>query len=86
MQFNLIHKSNPETDKELFFGPLDNDKFIVFDTETNISELLVLVRKFKSKSQAKKNGFDIEIPLGFSHFKIGKNKNRIDLFIMNKEK
>lgn len=84
-EFNFIHESLNDSDKELFFGPLKGDeKFISFDDQATFADIVVLAGKFGSKTQARKNGFDKDINPGFEHITIGKNKNRIDIWILNK--
>jgi hypothetical protein len=85
MEKLFIHKDQPGTDKELFFGPLtDEDEFIEFGEPNTMANLLVMAGKFPSLSQARKNGWDIDIKPGFEHLTVGKGKNRMDLFILNK--
>lgn len=70
---NLIHDSLPESDRELFFGPLDGqEQFIGFGDNDNLATLLVKVDKFPSLSQAHKNGFDKPLAPGFAKIKVGK--------------
>lgn len=81
---NVINEKHPVSDKDLFFGPLEErDEFIVINDNTSIEELLVLIGKFKSKSESRRNAWKGDIPKGFNHIIIGKNKNRMDIFILN---
>lgn len=78
---NFIHCDLPESDKELFFGPLDeNEKVIEFNSFSSLADIVVFIGKFPSLTQARKNGWDRPIPEGFSEHKIGKTK----FWILNK--
>ena len=83
-EFNFIHEKLPETDKELFFGPLTSeDKFTTINDNTTWADILVLSKIFESKSQARKNltnikGItDLKILSGWSSLSIGKKKVKI---------
>ena len=84
MEFNiLIGDGVLETDKELFFGPLNSmDKFLKFPISHRFPQLLRELGIFPSTSQAIKNGWDKDIPDGFSTWKIGSNKNRKYIYIL----
>ena len=72
---NFIHASLPDSDRELFFGPLDADEsFTVFETELDLSQFAVMVGAFPSPSQARKNKWFGPVPPGFSAHKIGKRR------------
>ncbi len=80
---NFIHSSLPETDRELFFGPLDTgEQFLVFDQDHSMANMAVMIGAFPSTSQARKNGWARPVPPGFSEHKIGKRRfwilNRFD--------
>lgn len=78
---NYIHHEMPESDKELFFGPLDEgERFIEFNSYSTLAELTLHLGKFPSITQARKNGWDKPIPPGFSEHKIGKTK----FWVLNK--
>lgn len=81
-EYNFIHRRLPETDKELFFGPLtDQDEFIEFDDGYTWLDILVEIGMFSSKSEARKNiknlPVDIEIEPGFKDVYLGKKKTRV---------
>lgn len=83
LMMNFIHSSRDEKDKDLFFGPIEpQDEFMVFEDGCTIAHLLVKWGRMPSLSQARKNGWDKEIPPGFSEWKIGKSRfwilNRFD--------
>lgn len=78
---NFIHQDLPETDKELFFGPLDqSDVFRTFSDQDDLAKLLVEVGKFPSLGQARKNGWAKPIEPGFSKIKVGKTL----IWVLNK--
>ena len=79
----FIHASLPDSDRELFFGPLDkDDKFTTFgDPITNMAHIAHIMGIFPSVTQAKKNGWDKPIPRGFSIHQHKKTKRNI--FILN---
>lgn len=77
MEFNFIFNIE-ETDKKLFFGPLkEEDQFIKIEEHWTMANILVHVGIFKSLTQARKNGFANDIPVGFSDKHFGKKKIRI---------
>lgn len=72
---NFIHAKLPDSDRELFFGPLEpNEKFMLFSSEATMANLVVMLGKFPSITQARKNGWDKPIPVGFSAHSVGKTK------------
>lgn len=82
-EFNFIHKDLPDSDRDLFFGPLtENDKFIVFDDGVIMAHLIAQIGLFTSIGQARKNGWDKPIPIGYTDLIVGKKK--IYVTILNK--
>lgn len=89
--FNIIGpKFDPSVDFKLFFTneEIENETFDtplirLEESDRSMAHLLVRLGKFSSVGEAKKNGWDRPIPMGWNHFAIGKNKNRIDVFIWN---
>lgn len=74
-EMNFIHEDLPETDRDLFFGPLEpHDEFLTFSTGDTLAHLAVKWKVFPSVTQARKNGWDGEIPPGFSEHQRGKRK------------
>ena len=72
---NFIHCELPETDKDLFFGPIkDGETFTTFGGDMTMADLVVELGVFPSVKQARKNGWDHPIPAGFSAHKIGKRR------------
>jgi hypothetical protein len=81
-EHNFISSNALETDKDLFFGPLEEtDKFIVIQPEWIMAHLVAGAGIFKSVGDAKRNGWNKPIPNGWSSFTIGKLKHK--LFILN---
>lgn len=73
-------KSSLESDKELFFGPLDNEMFVEIQDNWTMANIVVALGIFPSMSQARSNGWNKPIPKGFSDIRIGKNKRRAIIF------
>lgn len=78
-EFNFI-KSEKYTDRELFFGPLkETDLFIEIEDKWTMIDIMIKAEIFKSKSDARRNNWNKEIPFGFTDFYAGKYKNRITI-------
>ena len=78
--FNFVEESLPETDRELFFGPLEiGEYFHRFDKSWLMAHVMYKAGIFISISQARKNGWDKPIPKGFSEYIIGKLKHKITI-------
>lgn len=72
---NFIHCELPDSDKELFFGPLEaDDQFVAIGDGLTMADLVVELGTFPSLKQARKNGWDKPIPAGFSAHKVGKRR------------
>lgn len=85
-EFNIIVEtpSFRESDIPLFFGEENPPNLIRISANTNMWELLSLLKLFPSKSQARKDpkwGSMLEIPAGWSEFQFG--KKRIGVFMLN---
>lgn len=79
--FVLIGSGAEESDKELFFGPLqENDIFVEAGDDVKMFHLMGSLGFFRSNSEARKNGWNKDVEDGFSEFKIGKKK--IELTIL----
>lgn len=77
LEFNILIGKTIESDKELFFGPLsEEDEFLSFEDQ-NFGNLLAQLGLFPSAGQAKKNGWNKDIPEGFTDLEVGKLKTRI---------
>lgn len=62
-------------DIELVFGNEAVNKF----STTNFAALMKLCGAFKSANDARRNGWDKEIPEGFSEWEIGKKKIKLTI-------
>jgi len=63
---NVIIGSITGEELDAFFGPIkDDDVFILFPDDARFPEIMVAFGIFKSKTQARKNGWDKDIPEGF---------------------
>lgn len=70
------------SDFQYFFNPGEKVEKLP-EHATSLAHLLVSIGKFSSVKEAKRNGFNRPIPLGWSEFVIGSGKNRLDLRIWN---
>lgn len=61
-------------DQRLFFGELEKgETILIFDKTTfGMADMAVAAGFFQSKTQARKNGWDGPVPLGFGQKKCGK--------------
>ena len=85
MDLNFITNNINEGDKDLFFGPIEStDIFIELKDNWSMAHIMKESNIFSSISQARKNGWDREIPEGFSKHMVGKKANRKNIFILNK--
>lgn len=87
-EFNFIHEKLPESDRELFFGPITvQDRISKISDTTMWPDILVECKIFASKSQARKNmanikGIsDLKPGPGWTSLVIGKKKIRI--YVLN---
>lgn len=79
---NFIKNVN-EKDKDIFFGPLNNETFIDIQPNWCMAHIIHNIGIFKSITQAKKNGWDKLIPEGFTKMTVGKKAKKQDVFILN---
>ncbi|MBT6201756.1 MAG: hypothetical protein HOK57_10075 [Planctomycetaceae bacterium] len=83
--FNFIHEDLPESDRDLFFGPLtEDDEFIFFGDDATMVNIVVEAGLFPSFTRARKSGEDKPIPTGFTDIHRGKNANKRRVTILNK--
>ena len=76
----LIGKGVRERDKELFFGPIrEGDTFMRFSYEARLPVVLREMGIVQSGMEAVRNGWDCEIPDGFSDHFFGKRKKRLSI-------
>lgn len=74
-EFNFIIGRPEPRDAELFFG--DEPVEIIDDLTIRWPQLLKRIGIFKSTGDAMKNGWNKDIPSGFSDMRIGKLRVRI---------
>lgn len=75
---NVLVGDLPNSDRDLFFGPLDGSEiWIELPIEAKWPDVMAAAEVFPSKSQARKNGWDKELELEFSAVIIGKLKHNI---------
>jgi len=79
---NFIDKNTTDSDKELFFGPIEpDDTFITIEDHWIMAHVMHKAGIFPSVSQARKNGWNKPIPKGFNHLMVGKLRRNIFIFI-----
>ena len=68
-----------EADRNLFMGPFDDKDGPIFDIQPGwtMAHLMVSAGIFFSVKQAKNNGWDKPIPIGYDEFIVGKQKLKI---------
>lgn len=72
MDFNFFSPKTTEKEIQAFFGPIEaQEVFIPLEPNWTFADIAVQCGIFKSKSEAKRNGWGNVIPTGFWH------KNRI---------
>lgn len=77
---HFISNILPESDIDLFFGPMSEDDIVIrFDSNIDKWMHTVLCKAgiFKSSSQARSNGWNTLVLKGHTDFKIEKKKTRI---------
>ena len=79
IDINFIKEGASVEDIDLFLGPFgdENEQNIFFGEDKIMAHLIAFAGVFPSVGQARKNGWNKEIPKGFSEFVIGKNKTKI---------
>lgn len=82
VDLNFITSNVSDGDKDLFFGPLEGEKFEVIEDHEILAHLIAKTGVFQSVGQARKNGWNKEIPLGFSEFVVGRNKARVTILYL----
>lgn len=78
--FNFRTDNASERDVDVFFGPADDSdvNFILGENDT-MANVMHHAGVFPSVTQARKNGWNKDIPVGFSDRRVGKNKKRITI-------
>ncbi len=68
-------------DRKLFEAA---DKLLpLLEEDRSMAHLLVRIGKFPSVKEAKRNGWAVDIPIGWAYYKIGNGKKRVDVYIWN---
>ena len=83
MSYSHFISSNVSTkDIEEFFGPLTGlEVFYPIQPHYKLSNVMHISGVFTSTTQAKKNGWDKDIPKGYSEYTVGKTKRKI--YVLN---
>jgi hypothetical protein len=85
MVMNFIKEHTTDSDKELFFGPIDpnnpDDDFHIIEDGWIMAHILHAAGNFPSVSQARKNGWNKPIPEGFTFITVGKKQRKKTIFI-----
>lgn len=81
--FNFISKNVEYDDLDLFFGPLTDETFIQIEDHWTMANIMKEAKIFPSTTQARKNGWNKDIPSGFSFYEVGKNRNKKLVYILN---
>lgn len=71
---NFVTNSTPSDDIANFITPAENEPLTFIDDDSTMEDLLVLLGKFSSKSQARKNGWTGPVPNGFNVWQVGKEQ------------
>lgn len=78
LETNIVIGEVSERDKNLFFGPVyDFDVFHIEDDDSRYPQLLKNHGFFQSTGEARRNGWDKNIPEGWSEHTIGKKKRKV---------
>lgn len=79
--FIIGDKFDPEVDSKMFD---DTDVLTpLIDSDKTMAHLLARLGKFKSIGDARKNGWDKPIPIGYEELSIGRGPNQMKFFIWN---
>jgi hypothetical protein len=71
---NFVTNSTPMSDVENIITPEENEPLTFVDDNATMEDVLFLMGKFSSKSQARKNGWTGPIPDGFNVWQSGKDQ------------
>jgi hypothetical protein len=81
---NFVKLNIAKEDMDMFFGPIDpNDTFFIIQDHWTMAHIIHKAGIFPSISQAKKNGWNKPIPVGFTILTIGKKAKKRELFIFS---
>lgn len=78
-EFNFVGSDVASSDVDLFLGPRDEEDgpFFVIQPGWIMAHILHAAGVFLSVKQAKSNGWDKPIPIGYSEYTVTKRKLRI---------
>lgn len=78
-EFNFIDSAVSASDRELFLGPFSEDDgpMITIVPGWTMAHLMCHAGLFPSVKQARNNGWNQPIPVGFEAFTVGKKKLKI---------
>ena len=76
---DFVHASSRMVDVDLFFQGMTREThhFQMFTDKESMAHLLKRAGIFKSVGEAKRNGWDIPVPAGFSQHRIGRNRTEV---------
>ena len=78
--YNFIPPHLPGRELDMFFGPVKKeDKFIEIQPRWTMAHIMHAAGIFPSISQARKNGWDKDIPYGFSSHRVSKKRYLITI-------
>ena len=78
--FNVVVGGINKSDIKSLFGPFESSEVILHLNETNWGSLLKVLEIFPSATQARKNGWDKDIPMGWSEARF--KKQRVVVFVL----
>ena len=79
MTIDFMHEDMINSEPDQWFKE-ESTQFNTFNDTARMSDIMFQAGFFKSKGEAKRNGWHIDVPPGFSGHHVGKRS----LFIMNK--
>lgn len=71
---NFIVDSVSQSDVDTYITPTENEPITVITDSSQMEDIVILLGKFSSKSQARKAGWAGPIPEGFNVWQIGKDQ------------
>jgi hypothetical protein len=78
--YNFISKNILKGDLDLFFGPVEiGEEFTVLEPNWIMAHVMYEAGVFTSISQARKNGWNKDIPKGYSHYVVGKKRYQVTI-------
>lgn len=79
VEFNFVHERVSEEDLENLLGPFEekDGPLVKFDDSWTMAHIMHSAGIFKSVTEARKNGWNMPVPKGFSHHVVTKRKINI---------